>query len=83
MPHRVVDDPVQALRQSDPAALPLVIMMRDRCWRIRDQVSLLRVGERLRLRELYPDLPSYFAVYRYAPAQDVGCFGPDGPQPGD
>lgn len=86
IPYRAVDDlpgAVRALAAANPAARPLVIAMRDRCWRVRDEVSLLRVGDRLRLRELYRDVPSYFAVYRYAPERPGGCVGPDGAQPGD
>ena len=68
----------------DTAALPLVIMMRDECFRIRDRVSLQRISGRLILRELYPSVPSYYGVYRFAPAgQPGGCLPAGGATPGD
>jgi hypothetical protein len=68
----------------DTAALPLVIMMRDECWPLRDRVPLQRVSGRLVLRELYPTVPSYYGVYRYAASgQPGGCLPPGGATPGD
>ncbi|HEY8601892.1 MAG TPA: glycosyltransferase family 39 protein [Thermomicrobiales bacterium] len=69
---------------ADTAALPLVVMMRDECWPLRDRVPLQRISGRLVLRELYPTVPSYYGVYRYAaPGQPGGCLPPGGATPGD
>ncbi|HEX5506773.1 MAG TPA: glycosyltransferase family 39 protein [Thermomicrobiales bacterium] len=91
IPHRVVDDPGAELQRLGPTldphdteALPLVVMMRDRCFPIRDTVPLQRVSGRLLLRELYWTKLSYYGVYRYAPPPaPAGCFAPTGPVPGD
>jgi 4-amino-4-deoxy-L-arabinose transferase-like glycosyltransferase len=91
VPFQQVDDPGQALaaltpivNTNDPQALPLVVMMRDRCFRLGDNPPLQRISDKFRLRELYWTLPSYYAVYRYAPpGTPGGCYGPNGPQPGD
>ena len=91
MPHAVVDDPAAELRRVAPAldaadteALPLVVMMRDRCFRMGDPAPFQRISDRLLLRELYLNLPSYYAVYRYAPPpRPAGCFDPSGPRAGD
>jgi 4-amino-4-deoxy-L-arabinose transferase-like glycosyltransferase len=91
VPHQSVPDPrTELLRrgaaggQADAEALPLVVMMRDRCWPLRDELPLVRVSERFRLRELYWDLPSYYAVYRLTPGAPLpACFAPTGPQEGD
>ena len=90
-PHRVVDDPGAELRRLGPTldphdteALPIVVMMRDRCFPLRGAVPLQRVSGHLLLRELYWELPSYYAVYRYAPPPaPAGCVAPTGPVPGD
>jgi hypothetical protein len=69
---------------SDAEALPVVVMMRDRCFRVQETVPLQRISERLRLTQLYRDHPSYYAIYRYAPPpQPAGCLEASGPQPGD
>jgi hypothetical protein len=91
VPHRVTRTPGEDARRlaegvdpGDTAALPLVIMMRDECFRIREDVPLQRISGRLILRELYPTVPSYYGVYRYAPAgQPGGCLPPGGATPGD
>ncbi len=91
IPFREVTDPgkeiaalAPTLDPADTAALPLVVTLRDRCWPLRDRLPLQRVGGRLGLHKLYLEVPSYFALYRYTPAQPAaGCFGPDGPQAGD
>jgi hypothetical protein len=69
---------------NDTAALPIIVMMRDACWPLRDTVPLQRISGRYRLRELYWTLPSYYAVYRYAPPpQPAACLPASGPTPGD
>jgi hypothetical protein len=91
IPHQRTDDPATAVRElargvdpNDTEALPLIVMMRDRCWRVRDEVPLQRVSGRLRLTQLYRDYPSYYGVYRYTPGSpQAGCFEASGPQPGD
>ncbi len=91
VPHTVTRTPgddaqrlAAAVAPGDTAALPLVIMMRDECWPLRDRVPLQRVSGRLILRELYPTVPSYYGVYRYAaPGQPGGCLPPGGATPGD
>ena len=91
VPHQVVKDPGDELRRlaaaadpADPQTLPVIVMMRDRCWPLRDTVPLQRISGRLLLRELYWTLPSYYAVYRYAPPpQPAACLPPSGPIPGD
>ena len=91
IPHEIVKDPRTELLRRAPAldphdreALPLVVMMRDRCFPMREEVPLQRISERYRLRELYWTLPSYYAVYRYDPStpRDLGCAAPGDPQPG-
>jgi hypothetical protein len=90
VPHTVTQQPREDLQWlaaaagDDPQALPLIVMMRDGCWPLRDDVPLQRVSGRLRLRELYWTVPSYFAVYRYAPPpQPAACLPPEGATPGD
>ena len=64
--------------------MPLIIMTRDECWQMRDRRPFQRISERYRLRELYWDLPSYYAVYRYVPADEPGgCMPATGPEPGE
>ena len=72
VPHRIVDNPsVEIAAIGDPidpsnvADQPIVIMMRDECFPIRETAPLLRLSGRLTLRELYWDSPSYFGVFRY------------------
>ncbi|HET8629545.1 MAG TPA: glycosyltransferase family 39 protein [Thermomicrobiales bacterium] len=84
-PHRVVADPGDALRRAaptrDPAdreALPLIVMSRDRCWPLRDEFPLERVGDTLLLRELF----RYFAVYRDDPARPAARCRAPGQRPG-
>jgi hypothetical protein len=49
-----------------------------------DRRPFQRVSERYRLRELYPTLPSYYAVYRYVPPGEPGnCMPATGPEPGE
>ncbi len=91
VPHTVTRTPgddaahlAAGVAPGDTAALPLVIMMRDECWALRDRVPLQRISGRLILRELYPTVPSYYGVYRYAPpGQQGGCLPPSGATPGD
>ena len=70
IPHRIVDDPGPAigalaptLDLADRAALPLIVMPRDRCWPLQDQYPLQRISDTLLLNELF----RYYAVYRYVP----------------
>ena len=61
----------------DTAALPLIVMMYDRCYLLRDAVPLQQTSERYSLRGLYWDAPSFYAVYRYAPPPEkAGCYPP-------
>ena len=92
VPHRVLKDPRTELPQiaagidpRDTAAQPIVIMMRDECFPIREEVPLLRLSGRYRLRELYWASPSYYGVYRYTPglAPGASCLPASGPTPGD
>ena len=92
VPHRIVDDPgTEIARIAEPidpanvAAQPIVIMMRDECFPIRETAPLLRLSGRLRLRELYWDSPSYFGVYRYMRDLPPGgrCLPTGGATPGD
>jgi hypothetical protein len=91
VPHRVLQDPRTEIPQiaagvdpNDTEALPIVIMMRDECFPIREEVPLQRISGRFRLRELYWTSPSYYGVYRYAPGgQPAGCLPASGPTPGD
>lgn len=92
VPHRVLQDPRVELPQiaagidpNDVAAQPIVIMMRDECFPIREEVPLLRLSGRYRLRELYWTAPSYYGVYRYTPglAPGASCLPASGPTPGD
>lgn len=91
VPHRVMQDPRAEIPRfaagadpNDSEAMPLVIMMRDECFPMREEVPLQRVSGRFRLRELYWTSPSYYGVYRYAPGgQPAGCLPADGPTPGD
>jgi 4-amino-4-deoxy-L-arabinose transferase-like glycosyltransferase len=92
VPHRVLQDPRTELPQiaagidpHDVAAQPIVIMMRDECFPIREEVPLLRLSGRYRLRELYWTAPSYYGVYRYTPglAPGASCLPASGPTPGD
>lgn len=92
VPHQVLQDPRTELPQiaagidpNDVAAQPIVIMMRDECFPIREEVPLLRLSGRYRLRELYWTAPSYYGVYRYTPglAQGASCLPASGPTPGD
>lgn len=84
VPHRIVEDPAAELRRlgfasstADPRAAPLIVMMRDRCFRIREESPLQQVSPPLRLRELYWTLPSYYAIYRYQPDPQPGsCLPP-------
>ena len=49
-----------------------------------DRRPYQRISERYRLRELYPTLPSYYAVYRYVPPGTPGdCAPATGPEPGE
>jgi hypothetical protein len=92
VPHRIVDNPsVEIAAIGDPiepsnvAEQPIVIMMRDECFPIRETAPLLRLSGRFRLRELYWDSPSYFGVYRYQRDLPPGgrCLPTGGPTPGD
>ena len=92
VPHQVLQDPRTELPKiaagidpNDVAAQPIVIMMRDECFPIREEVPLLRLSGRYRLRELYWTAPSYYGVYRYTPglAQGASCLPASGPTPGD
>ena len=92
VPHQILSDPSKEIAQiaastdsSDIAAQPLVIMMRDECFPIRDGAPLVRLSGRLRLRELYWTSPSYFGVYRYMRDLPPGgrCLPIDGATPGD
>jgi 4-amino-4-deoxy-L-arabinose transferase-like glycosyltransferase len=92
IPHRVLQDPRVELPQlaagidpRDVEAQPIVIMMRDECFPIREGVPLLRLSGRYRLRELYWTAPSYYGVYRYTPglAPGASCLPAGGPTPGD
>jgi len=90
VPHRRVDDVGAAIQElaptidpNDAETLPVVVMTRDRCFRVPETVPLQRISDRLRLTQLYRDHPSYYGVYRYAPSQQAGCFEATGPQPGD
>ncbi|HEY8596997.1 MAG TPA: glycosyltransferase family 39 protein [Thermomicrobiales bacterium] len=92
VPHRIVNDPSTEIAQIaepiDPAnvaAQPIVIMMRDECFPIRDTAPLLRLSGRLRLRELYWSSPSYYGVYRYMRDLPPGgrCLPAAGATPGD
>lgn len=75
---------VRAAPPGDAEALPLIVMMRDECWQMRDRRPFQRVSERYRLRELYWELPSYYAVYRYVPPGEPGnCAPATGPEPGE
>jgi 4-amino-4-deoxy-L-arabinose transferase-like glycosyltransferase len=74
-PHRTVEDPGAELRRVvpmlDPAdreAWPLVVMPRDRCWPLRDEIALERIGDPLVLNELY----RYYGVYRAMPGAPLG-----------
>lgn len=79
-----IDRLVREAPPDDPARLPLIIMMRDECWQMSDRRHFQRVSERYVLRELYPKLPSYYAVYRYVPAGQPGdCAPASGPEPGE
>ncbi len=90
IPHQVTRNPAADLPQavgnaSNPTTFPLIIMMRDECWPLREQLPLQRVSGRLVLRELYPTVPSYYGVYRYLPGQQqiAGCLPSEGATPGD
>ena len=91
VPHRRVHDVGAAIQEQvrgadpdDAEALPIAVMMRDRCFRVHHTVPLQRISHRLRLTQLYRDHPSYYGVYRYAPPpQQAGCFEATGPQPGE
>ena len=79
-PHRTVEDPgaelrrvVPALDPADREAWPLVVMSRDRCWPLRDEIALERIGDTLMLNELY----RYYGVYRAMPGAPLGrCLPP-------
>ncbi len=77
----VADQPPPfALDPTDREALPLVVMPRDRCWPLREELPLQRLSDTLILNELY----RYYGVYRYAPGgQPAGCLPASGPTPGD
>ncbi|MGN6671903.1 MAG: ArnT family glycosyltransferase [Thermomicrobiales bacterium] len=91
VPHTTSNDPAgdltrlgTAVDPNDTEALPIIVMMRDQCWPLRDTVPLQRISGRYRLRELYWTLQSYYGVYRYAPSpQPAGCLPASGPTPGD
>lgn len=92
VPHQMLQDPGVEIPQiaagidpRDIAAQPLVIMMRDECFPIREEVPLQRLSGRYRLRELYWTAPSYYGVYRYAPDLPPGnsCLPAGGATPGD
>lgn len=53
---------------ADAASAPLIIMTRHQYSVLREELPLTRVSPPYRLIELYPDLPSYYAVYRYTPS---------------
>ena len=79
-----IEQIVASVAPGDTEALPLIIMMRDECWQMPDRRPFQRVSERYRLRELYPTLPSYYAVYRYVPPGEPGnCMPATGPEPGE
>jgi len=86
-PHRTgaeIDRLVREAPPGDPARLPLIVMLRDECWQLPDRRHFQRVSERYVLRELYPQLPSYYAVYRYVPTGQPGdCAPATGPEPGE
>jgi len=74
-PHRTVEDPgaelrrvVPALDPADREAWPLVVMSRDRCWPLRDEIALERIGDTLMLNELH----RYYGVYRAMPGAPLG-----------
>lgn len=73
------------LPNADVADQPLAILTRDDCFAIREKVPLLRISDRLLLRELYWDLPSYYGVYRYTPnlLPDQRCLPAEGATAGD
>lgn len=92
IPHQILRDPRIEIPQiaagidpHDIAAQPIVIMMRDECFPIREEVPLQRLSGRYRLRELYWNSPSYYGVYRYAPGLPPGdrCLPAGGSTPGD
>ncbi|MHB8645286.1 MAG: ArnT family glycosyltransferase [Thermomicrobiales bacterium] len=66
--HQVLGEMTRNLDPHDTQALPLVIMTRHQYYRMRKQVPLTRISPRYMLRELYPGLASYYAVYRVAPS---------------
>ena len=84
IPYRIVPDPGEELALLGPTldphdtkALPIVVMMYDRCYVFRDQAPLQQISERYLLRELYWTKPSFYAVYRYAPPPEkAGCYPP-------
>ncbi|MFN8538184.1 MAG: hypothetical protein U0232_11990 [Thermomicrobiales bacterium] len=84
IPYRIVDDPGaemarlgQAADPNDTEAQPIIVMMYDRCYPLRDEVPLQQVSERYQLRELYWTKPSFYAVYRHAPPpMKAGCYPP-------
>ena len=82
--HAEIERLVSGASPGDREALPLIIMTRDECWQMRDRRPFQRISERYRLRELYWDLPSYYAVYRYVPAgEPENCMPATGPEPGE
>ncbi len=92
IPHTTLTDPAQQIAQigdpinpDDILAQPIIIMMRDQCIPIRETAPMLRISERLRLRELYWELPSYYGVYRYMRDLPLGdrCFPAGGATAGD
>lgn len=66
--HQVLGKMTRNLNPHDTQALPLVIMTRSQYNRMCKRVPLTRISPRYLLRELYPGLPSYYAVYRAAPS---------------
>lgn len=66
--HKVMGEMTRNLDLHDTQALPLVIMTRHQYNRMREEVPLTRISPRYTLRELYPGLASYYAVYRVAPS---------------
>lgn len=82
--HAEIERLVSGALPGDREALPLIIMTRDECWQMRDRRPFQRISERYPLRELYWDLPSYYAVYRYVPPGEPGnCMPATGPEPGE
>jgi hypothetical protein len=84
IPYRIVPDPGEELARlgptldpNDTEALPIIVMMYDRCYPLRETVPLQQISERYQLRELYWTKPSFYSVYRYAPPPEkAGCFPP-------